>query len=144
MTITIKKESVYNGIPVKDGEVKTNKRPYVARFVLEGKKVSKSFLQPSSMKFLGSKGCSEELDQRAYTWEVPEDVPLAIGSCVSYDRFDTEEGMFIGGEWKPMTFAEIKQLLVAEAANDEAANAEANQAKPGSGLFDNSAPLEAL
>ena len=145
MTITIEKQSLHNCIPKRDGTQKINTRPFVAEFVLgKDQKVSKNFLKPTFTSYLGEKGCSEELDQRSYTWEAPDNVPLAIGSCVSYDRFDTEEGMFIGGEWKPMTFAEIKQLLVAEAANDEAANAEANQAKPGSGLFDNSAPWEAL
>ena len=90
MTITIEKQSLHNCIPKRDGTQKINTRPFVAEFVLgKDKKVSKNFLKPTFTSYLGEKGCSAELDQRSYTWEVPEDVPLAIGSCVSYDRFDT-------------------------------------------------------
>lgn len=145
MTITIEKQSLHNCIPKRDGTQKINTRPFVAEFVLgKDKKISKNFLKPTFTSYLGEKGCSEEDDQRAYTWEAPDNVPLAIGSCVSYNEFTTDEGMFIGGDWQPMTFFEIRKHLEAEALNAKASKPKAIKAKTDSGLFVNSAPWEAL
>lgn len=119
-TITIEKESLHNAIVNKVG-TKVNKRPFVAEFILNKKKVERTFLRPTFTQFLGGKGCSPEEDQRRYTWEAPEDTPLAIGSCVSYNEFNTDEGMFVSGEWQPMTFSEITKHLEREQLNENQA-----------------------
>lgn len=96
-------------------------RPFVAEFVLKkvGKetKVQKDYLRPTSMQYLGEKGCSEELDQRRYTWDAPQFVPLSIGSCVSYNEFETKDGMFEDGQWREMTFFEIRKHLTDQAGS---------------------------
>lgn len=119
-TITIEKESQHNAIVSKSG-TKINKRPFVAEFVLNKKKVEKDYLRPSFTQFLGGKDCEPEEDQRRYTWEAPQNTPLAIGSCMSYNEFTVDEGMFVDGVWQPMTFAEIVKYLQAEQLNQRQA-----------------------
>lgn len=99
-------------------------RPFVAEFVLKkvGKetKVQKDYLRPAQMVFLGERGCPEDRDQRRYTWEAPQYVPLSIGSCVSYNEFETVDGMFEDGQWRDMTFYEIRKHLNDQDAQDKA------------------------
>jgi hypothetical protein len=112
-TVQIEKESIRNQIVGRDGIPKSPK-PYVAEFFIEGNgndaKVRKNFLKPIKTKYI-------EDEQRHYTWEAPQDVPIAIGTCKSYNEFTVEEGMYINGVWKEMTFREIGDFLKAEAAN---------------------------
>lgn len=131
-TVQVEKESLHNKIMGRDGKERRNMRPYVAEFVLKkvGKetKVQKDYLRPAQMVYLGEKGCSEELDQRRYTWEAPQYVPLSIGSCVSFNEFETVDGMFEDGQWRDMTFFEIRKYLTDQAAQDKATKPKAIRA----------------
>lgn len=131
-TIPIEKESLHNKIMGRDGKERINMRPFVAEFVLKkvGKetKVQKDYLRPAQMVFLGEKGCPEDLDQRRYTWEAPQYVPLSIGTCVSYNEFETVDGMFEDGQWRDMTFYEIRKHLNDQAAHDKALKPKAPRA----------------
>lgn len=123
-TLPIEKESLRNRIIGRDGKERINMRPFVAEFVLKkvGKeiKVQKDYLRPTQTTYLGAKGCTEDLDQRRYTWEAPQFVPLSIGSCVNYNEFETVDGMFEDGQWRDMTFFEIRKHLSDQAAQDKA------------------------
>ena len=120
-TVQIEKESIHNRIIGNDGKERSPK-PFVAQFVLkkEGKetKVRKDYLRPTTTEYLGDKDGPPEDNQRRYTWDAPQHTPLSIGSCVSYNEFETLDGMFIDGQWQEMSFYDIRKHLLEEAARD--------------------------
>lgn len=121
-TIQIEKESFHVRMMCKDGKERPF-WPYVAEMRLTGSgkdtKVVKKYLKTTTREFLTPKDTPPEEARSNLTWDAPQWVPLSIGTCVNSTTFDEALGMFEDGEWKEMTFSDVRKHLAAEAARDE-------------------------
>lgn len=106
----------------KDGKERTF-WAYVAEFYLtnagKDSKLEKKYLKTTTREFLTPKDTPPEEARSNLTWDAPQWVPLSIGTCINSTTFEEKLGMYEDGEWKEMTFSEIRKHLAAEAARDE-------------------------